>query len=412
MSQLDYINSYVDQAQTSSDLVSFIPHIPLIALQTFIKHHVQHSSYTLINRIYHDALPIDGILPDDLIQNILSFDHLSIAQRAVSKTFKRLSDTNDLIQMKQRNKIVHDPQYEFNIDFQSGTRWVVQPIANMHQFVMNNGDEGPLDLENALKQCQNEDILLLYDGEHSINSDLLFRYHSLSLIGMGDNVIVKVKNNDVESCVVPLQGRIYFNNVHLTLNGDDSDPDDYLYLEIDIGHLWMEQCTLSCVLFGFARGSLHLKSCCFDGQGLTQTMCDITLAPSQNTVEIIGCTFTNCGDIISLSDTDVDISAKEHAVIEISVQSPSNLTKTITEESIKIVGNIFSNNKGRSVIYTDCNRGLSAERKRSHSMLMQSNIVSIHHNIFQNKNRRVKNETPLYEKTNPNQIAIGLKLNE
>eukprot|EP01083_Nonionella_stella_P269322 911142_1 len=409
MSQLDYINSYVDQAQTSSDLVSFIPHIPLIALQTFIKHHVQHSSYTLINRIYHDALPIDGILPDDLIQNILSFDHLSIAQRAVSKTFKRLSDKNDLIQLKQRNKIVHDPQYEFNIDFQSGTRWVVQPIANMHQFVMNNGDEGPLDLENALKQCQNEDILLLYDGEHIIDSKLLFESgDSLSFIGMGDNVIVKVKFDDHDA--IQLQGRIYFKNVHLT-NEDDSDPDDYLYLKIDIGHLWMEQCTVSCAYSVFGGGSLHLKSCCFDGQGSTQTICDITLTSSQNTVGIIGCTFTNCGDIISLSDTDVDISDKEHAVIEIYAHASTDF-KTIPEESIKIVGNIFSNNKGRSVIYTDGNGGLSAERKRSHSMLMQSNIVSIHHNIFQNKNRRVKNETPLYEKTNPNQIAIGLKLNE
>eukprot|EP01083_Nonionella_stella_P104969 301502_1 len=100
MSQLDYINSYVDQAQTSSDLVSFIPHIPLIALQTFIKHHVEHSSDILINQIYRDVLPIDTILPDDLLQNILSFDHLSIAQRTVSKTFKRLSDKNNLIQLK------------------------------------------------------------------------------------------------------------------------------------------------------------------------------------------------------------------------------------------------------------------------------------------------------------------------
>eukprot|EP01083_Nonionella_stella_P189432 700477_1 len=404
MSQLDYINSYVDQAQTSSDLVSFIPHIPLIALQTFIKHHVQHSSYTLINRIYHDALPIDGILPDDLIQNILSFDHLSIAQRAVSKTFKRLSDKNDLIQLKQRNKIIHDPQYEFNIDFQSGTRWVVQPIANMHQFVMNNGDEGPLDLENALKQCQNEDILLLYDGEHIIDSKSLFESgDSLSFIGMGDNVIVKVKNDDHDG--IEVQGRIYFKNVYLTIN--DYDNEDYL--EIDVGHLWMEQCTLSCVLFGFARGSLHLKSCCFDGQGLTQTMCDITLAPSQNTVGIIGCTFTNCGDIIALPGTDCY--GDEYAAIEIYARSSTDF-KTIPEESIKIVGNIFSNNKGRSVVYTDSNGGLSEERRRTHSMLMQSNIISIHHNISQNKNGRVKNETPLYEKTNPNQIAIGLKLNE
>eukprot|EP01083_Nonionella_stella_P314084 1130142_1 len=102
MSRLDLINSYVDQAQASSDLISLFPHIPLAALQAFIKQHVQHSSDVSINRIYHHVIPIDAILPHDLIQNILSFDHLSIAHGAVSKTFKRLSDKNDAIELKQR----------------------------------------------------------------------------------------------------------------------------------------------------------------------------------------------------------------------------------------------------------------------------------------------------------------------
>eukprot|EP01083_Nonionella_stella_P098048 275633_1 len=193
MSRLDSINAYVDQAKSSSDLISLITHIPLAAVQTFIKHHVQHSSDVLINRMYHDVLPMETILPHDLIQNILSFDHLSIAQRAVSKTFKRLADKNDLIQLKQRNRIILDPQYEFKIDFQSGTRWVVHPNRpqfNGEKAAITHGDKGPFDLENALKYCENKDILLLYDGEHIIDSNLLCEKHSLSFIGMGDNVIL------------------------------------------------------------------------------------------------------------------------------------------------------------------------------------------------------------------------------
>eukprot|EP01083_Nonionella_stella_P187238 687482_1 len=161
---LDSIISYVEKSQTSSDLIKLIPYIPLTALQTFVKHHVHNSSNVLINQMYHDALPMDNILPHDLIQNILSFDCLSIAPRAVSKTFKRLSDKNDLIELKQRNKIIQDPQYEFKIDFQSGSRWVVD--TKRHQLSdeeLANGYKGPLNLDNALTQCQNEDILLLYD---------------------------------------------------------------------------------------------------------------------------------------------------------------------------------------------------------------------------------------------------------
>eukprot|EP01083_Nonionella_stella_P318794 1167095_1 len=171
MSRLASIKSYVDQAKTSSDLISLIPYIPLAALQAFIKHHVQHSSAFLIKQMYHDALPIDTALPHDLIQNILSFDHLSIAHRSVSKTFKRLSDKNDLIQLKQRNRIILDPQYELNIDFQSGTRWIVypnEPQLTGEERAINRREQRPFDLENALKQYQNDDILLLYDGEHII----------------------------------------------------------------------------------------------------------------------------------------------------------------------------------------------------------------------------------------------------
>eukprot|EP01083_Nonionella_stella_P098047 275632_1 len=101
MSRLDSINAYVDQAKSSSDLISLITHIPLAAVQTFIKHHVQHS---------------------------------------------RLADKNDLIEFKQRNRIILDPQYEFKIDFQSGTRWVVHPNThplNGEELAINSECKGP-----------------------------------------------------------------------------------------------------------------------------------------------------------------------------------------------------------------------------------------------------------------------------
>eukprot|EP01083_Nonionella_stella_P156884 508576_1 len=409
MSRLEFINAYVDQANTSSDLISLLTHIPLSALQTFIKHHVQHSSDISINRMYHDALPMDTILPHDLIQNILSFDHLSIAHGAVSKTFKRLSDKNDLIQLKQRNRIILDPQYELNIDFQSGTRWIVypnEPQLTGEERAINRREQRPFDLENALKQYQNDDILLLYDGEHIITSELLFGNNSLSLMGMGDNVIVKLKND--YSCVTYLQqGTMYFKNVHLK-------RDDSIRLQVTKNcHLWMEQCTLSdiCITSSHSHeGSLHLKSCYFDGQGLPQDICiELLLDLLQTTIEIIGCTFTNCGDIVTLPGPKEEECGEEYPVIEIYNCYHSIDKMNIAQEGIKMVGNIFSNNKGRSVVFADDYEADSQERKENYNNFMQSNIVRIHHNIFRNKNGRVKKETSdLNETPNPNQIALGI----
>eukprot|EP01083_Nonionella_stella_P318793 1167092_1 len=403
MSRLEFINAYVDQANTSSDLISLLTHIPLSALQTFIKHHVQHSSDISINRMYHDALPMDTILPHDLIQNILSFDHLSIAQRAVSKTFKRLSDKNEAIEWKQREKIIHDPQYEFKIDFQTGTRWAVHSNSQQsdgEEDAINTGGKRQLDLDNALKQCQNRDILLLYDGEHIINSQLLFRIqnHSLSFIGMGDNVILNVVwDSSISHCI--RQANMYFRNVHIKT---DDTP---LNFELTCSHLWMEQCTMPDAFIEILGSSLHLKRCYFDGHGTQLNGCiEIWLHKLQeNTVEIIGCTFTNYGSL-ELS------TLLENPVIEIYTCNDGHsidLTN-IAEESIKFVGNIFSNNKGRSIVFTDNNDPDSQERKENHNTLMQSDIVSIHHNIFKNKNGRVNKEYALDEKPNPNQIALGI----
>eukprot|EP01083_Nonionella_stella_P086143 239120_1 len=401
-SMMETIISYVEQAETVSDLFSFIQHIPLTALQTFVKLHVQNSSNRLMNQMYHDALPIDTILSHDVMQHILSFNHLSIAQRAANKTLKQLSDKNDLIELKQRNKIIQDLRYEFKIDFQSGTHWVVR--TNEHQLSaeeLARGYKGPMDLDNALKQCQNEDVLLLYDGEHTLDSDFLLGDDSLSFIGMSDNVIVKVTENMYwyEHGIIK---NIYFKNIYLI-------NDRY---KVESGDLWMEHCTINTIdrwdsshtLCQLDGGSLHMKNCYLDGDSLQekQGTIGIWLNTPHTQVEIIGCTFTNCGNICN------DDEVKEYPIIELFVSNKRLDHKTLPR-SIEIVGNIFSNNKGRSIVFTDYNGARSQERKENHTILIQSHIASIHHNILQNANGRVDTATPMNEKPNPNQIALGIQ---
>eukprot|EP01083_Nonionella_stella_P115338 341848_1 len=360
-SRLDSIISFVEQANTPSDLTRLISmlisHIPLTVLQTFVKHHVQSSSNLLINRMYRDVLPIDHILPDDLIQNVLSFDRLSLAPKAVSKAFRRLSGKNDSIELKQRNKIIQDPQYDFKIDFQSETRWIVCTNPNRHQLSeeqLVNGYKGPFKLGNALKQCQDEDVLLLHDGEYIVDSELVFGRKSLSLVGMGDNVIVKLKSSS--RWITIGQGKMYFKNMHL--KKAYAAP---LYLDIQCGHLWMEQCTLSKVHIDLdsdhatdRRGSLHLKTChLFTSSQKDQNTINI-IQPTRTTMDIIGCTFTGCGDIQN--------EVNEDAIIEVYYNAYNSIEESIKEmpgESIKIVGNIFSDNKGRSVVFTDANGAMS-----------------------------------------------------
>eukprot|EP01083_Nonionella_stella_P196267 722310_1 len=401
-SRLDSIISFVEQANTPSDLTRLISmlisHIPLTVLQTFVKHHVQSSSNLLINRMYRDVLPIDHILPDDLIQNVLSFDRLSLAPKAVSKAFRRLSGKNDSIELKQRNKIIQDPQYDFKIDFQSETRWIVCTNPNRHQLSeeqLVNGYKGPFKLGNALKQCQDEDVLLLYDGEHTISESLfLTKNKALSLIGMSDNVVITIASLRTPIGDIDLESiKLYFNNVHL--RGSHSA------LEIDIdrdAHLWMEQCivNLSLHITLGIDSSLHVKNCDFKGENQMSTsiVIKVDFEDVGSEVTIVGSTFTGWGSLAHAQETELPC---------IDIYSCGSDDTIIVEPHITIVGNIFSNNKGRSIVFD------STEMKHSNipqiEYFLESN-VTVHDNISQNKNGRLKDQISPFQKPNPNQIQI------
>eukprot|EP01083_Nonionella_stella_P111652 327663_1 len=102
------------------------------------------------------------------------------------------------------------------------------------------------------------------------------------------------------------------------------------------------------------QGSLHLKRCYFDGHRCHRCI-DCWLKACRDTIEIVGCTFTNYGDIIKLPDPEEGTDGEEYPVIEMFYDEPSIDDIEEIAESIEIVGNIFSNNKGRSIVFTDNN---------------------------------------------------------
>eukprot|EP01083_Nonionella_stella_P269340 911202_1 len=102
-SRRETILSFVNEATDLSALIKFIP---LHLLQACAKRYVADASQSAIDEMYHIALPMDQIIPHDVIQNILSFNPLSLAQQAVCKSFKALSDKNAAIELKQRNQII------------------------------------------------------------------------------------------------------------------------------------------------------------------------------------------------------------------------------------------------------------------------------------------------------------------
>ena len=80
------------------------------ALKTVIKNGLNHLDDKEIRRVFYESMPIDSILPIDVIQTILSFDQ-SIDADFVSRIFKECNAKNQA--NRERERIVAANEYEF-----------------------------------------------------------------------------------------------------------------------------------------------------------------------------------------------------------------------------------------------------------------------------------------------------------
>eukprot|EP01083_Nonionella_stella_P217013 779348_1 len=124
-----------------------------------------------INSIFHNVFPIDQILPQAIIQKILSYDQYSVNNKAVSKSFQKLSEKNDKIVLKERDAIIKYEKIMYNINdkhFNDPTKnyWIVdknrQELTNEE---IGLGYKGPIStIMTAIKKCAHGDTLLIHDG--------------------------------------------------------------------------------------------------------------------------------------------------------------------------------------------------------------------------------------------------------
>eukprot|EP01083_Nonionella_stella_P188258 693476_1 len=114
------------------------------------------------------------------------------------------------MELKQRNQIIQDPQFQFDMDFQTGTRWVVD--TNKQTL----GHKEPLALRQALQQSQSKDVLLISPGEYTIHCEELFGIDKdLSLIGIGDDVVLKLESDISNESYEMHRSQLFFKNIHL-----------------------------------------------------------------------------------------------------------------------------------------------------------------------------------------------------
>merc|ERR1712228_859062 len=215
---------------------------------------------------------------------------------------------------------------------------------------------------------------------------MVCRSKKIKLIGVGDDAKIKIVKDEYGMN----DNHLYFKNLNF---GDESLAID------DSNFLWFEECTFSDVILIEQSSnhtlSLHFKKCVFDGHMERSHALDIMvhgLDKEHNAIiEIIGCTFTNCGWIDL--DNKIDIGCISFFWFK------NVVCKGV---SYKIYGNVFKDNPGRSVLLHDNKPEISI------GAFIKSDSLTLKQNIFVGRNGKMQDNDAckLYETPDPNKVYI------
>eukprot|EP01083_Nonionella_stella_P087098 242168_1 len=128
------------------------------------------------NDLQYKCLPITDILPDDLIQHIVSFSD-SLAMKYIDKAFNNCYNKNKALELKQREQIIE--KYAFNPGVKYGEQnktWIIHPTrTHLNSEEIANGYQGPLnELIEVADAVESGDKLLFYDGHYRETDNLEF----------------------------------------------------------------------------------------------------------------------------------------------------------------------------------------------------------------------------------------------
>eukprot|EP01084_Bolivina_argentea_P169792 294295_1 len=279
-----------------------------------------------------DTNCIDNILPNEIIQIILSYERNNLDIKIISKLFKKLSDLNDEIESKyieQRVKSYIENEYNiFNIHdthFRDTINYIVdenRSSSELNQKVTNC-------IASAIAQSNDGDTLLISDGIYSLG-DLTIN-HNTAFIGMvGSNVIITLTKP------INISNVVYFQNIQFICPDIFSYGNESAINVENNGHVFMQHCKMMLkahpcrcqginMITNSKNNSIYLRQCEFEN-GTTA----VSISPSSNAVNILGCKFKNCG---------ANKGCEGYAsTIEIKYDSIEN-----SKTEIKIIGNEITN---------------------------------------------------------------------
>eukprot|EP01083_Nonionella_stella_P102206 290584_1 len=136
----------VANATTTCDIIPLLRFIPLDAIQDTILTVIHGMDTETANEIQYKCLSISDILPDDLIQHIVSFSD-SLGIKYINKAFNNCYNKNKALELIQRpqsiEKFVFNPSYPTVKYEEHNKTWIIHPTrTHLNSEEIANGYTG------------------------------------------------------------------------------------------------------------------------------------------------------------------------------------------------------------------------------------------------------------------------------
>eukprot|EP01083_Nonionella_stella_P078140 213670_1 len=197
----ELLHEHVDSAEHIDDLIRILGYIPLNLVQNMLHQHIDELSTCdsdVLRKYRYRVEPIDNILPECIIQHVLSFNSLNHA-KSVSTKWKKYSEKHEAIFVKQMLAAITNNQYGLH-DSNKNTIWVVHPSRKkLHPWEEQFGCKGPINtfriediLGRGIIKLASGDRVLIHNGQYTYSSMRSLRItKDVHLIGVGNKVVFK-----------------------------------------------------------------------------------------------------------------------------------------------------------------------------------------------------------------------------
>eukprot|EP01083_Nonionella_stella_P097431 273868_1 len=356
----------VSNAKSINDILPLLHLIPLEPIQDVVLNAIMALDPNTANDIQYKCLSVTDILPQDIIQHIVSFGD-SLKTKYINKAFNNGYTKNQRLQLTQLQQIIDTHEFNPTIpQYEEGNKtWILHPTrTHLNSDEITKGYEALLnDLNEVRDVVQSGDKLLFHDGEYAYQfetdedlSETLFSNYDLQLIGLGKDVFIKMNSNDSSEEKTEIQmwdnNCIYFKNVKMQMDVD---------FELHGAEISMEDCKIelgssNCFVSVFDTGTFNAKHCVFSGQSeRARGLFEPIYFGYGAHVNLVGCTFLQNRSrmaCIQLIDDESDY--------------------PLDETFLKCVGNIFEDNWGYPITMDQ-----SIHLRESHTLksLIRHNIL-------------------------------------